>query len=595
MPRKRNNSPQDIASRNFAEAEALLRAHPMFAPLIGHARIVREAHSACPADGWVVVTSLGQLHVHPTRRGDTAEWVYVLAHCLLHLAFAHFRPGRRELEWNSACDLFIARFLADLKLGRAPEEFRDLELVGGTEESLYQQFCVEGVPKHLHNPGTAGPGYLDMIDVGHSPLTQHNWQAYFAYGLSQAVTSAVNVAAGRETHLGSHRQVLTPAQRARGWFISSYPLLGALVAAFSLVEDPAVCNREDISVAAVNATTQEIFINSARGLSESECRFVMAHEILHVGLVHDRRCEGRDPYLWNVACDFVVNGWLVEMGVGTIPQVGALYDPELKGLSAESVYDRIVTDMRRYRKLATLRGVALGEMLGSHSWRESGKAHDLDEFYRRTLSQGLEYHEGERRGFLPAGLVEEIRALSQPAIAWDVQLAQWFDDYFYPLEKRRSYARPSRRQSATPDVPRPRYVAADGAEDGRTFGVILDTSGSMDRALLAKALGAISSYSIARDVPAVRVVFCDAATYDQGYMPPEAIADRVRVRGRGGTILQPAVELLQQAVDFPKDGPLLIITDGLCDRLQVRRNHAYLMPRGRQLPYVPKGPVFRIV
>jgi len=254
-----------------------------------------------------------------------------------------------------------------------------------------------------------------------------------------------------------------------------------------------------------------------------------------------------------------------------------------------------VTDIRRYRKLATLRGVALGEMLGSHNWRESGNARDLDEFYRRALSQGLEYHQEEGRGYLPAGLVEEIRALSQPAIPWDVQLAQWFDDYFDPLEKRRSYARPSRRQSATPDVPRPRYVPAEGAEDGRTFGVILDTSGSMDRALLAKALGAISSYSIARDVPAVRVVFCDAATYDQGYMPPEAIADRVKVRGRGGTFLQPAVELLQQAADFPKDGPLLIITDGVCDRLQVRRNHAYLMPRGRQLPFVPKGPVFRIV
>ena len=82
----------------------------------------------------------------------------------------------------------------------------------------------------------------------------------------------------------------------------------------------------------------------------------------------------------------------------------------------------------------------------------------------------------------------------------------------------------------------------------------------MDRALLAKALGAIASYSIAREVPAVRVVFCDAAVYDQGYMPPEAIAGRVRVRGRGGTVLQPGIDLLNQAKDFPKDAPLLVIT-----------------------------------
>jgi predicted metal-dependent peptidase len=206
----------------------------------------------------------------------------------------------------------------------------------------------------------------------------------------------------------------------------------------------------------------------------------------------------------------------------------------------------------------------------------------------------LEYHQSDGRGYLPAGLIEEIRALSQPPIPWDVQLAQWFDDYFEPLEKFRSYARPSRRQSSTLDIPRPRYLVKEGAADDRTFGVILDTSGSMDRVLLAKALGAVASYSMARDVPAVRVVFCDAATYDQGYMPPEAIASRVQVRGRGGTILQPAIDFLQEASDFPREGPLLIITDGLCDRLQVRRNHAFLIPRGRQLPFVPKGPVFRI-
>jgi len=45
---------------------------------------------------------------------------------------------------------------------------------------------------------------------------------------------------------------------------------------------------------------------------------------------------------------------------------------------------------------------------------------------------------------------------------------------------------------------------------GRVFGVVLDTSGSMDRTLLGKALGAIASYSISRDVLAGRVVFCDA-------------------------------------------------------------------------------------
>jgi hypothetical protein len=41
----------------------------------------------------------------------------------------------------------------------------------------------------------------------------------------------------------------------------------------------------------------------------------------------------------------VINGWLVEMGLGELPELGVLFDPSLKGLSAEALYDRIVAAM----------------------------------------------------------------------------------------------------------------------------------------------------------------------------------------------------------------------------------------------------------
>jgi predicted metal-dependent peptidase len=128
----------------------------------------------------------------------------------------------------------------------------------------------------------------------------------------------------------------------------------------------------------------------------------------------------------------------------------------------------------------------------------------------------------------------------------------------------------------------------------RTFAVLLDTSGSMDRKVLGKALGAIASYSLARDVDLVRLIFCDAAPYDEGYVRPEEIAGRYRVKGRGGTVLQPALDLVERARDFPEKGPVLIITDGWCDPLVVRREHAVLRPPGASLPFVPRGPVFWI-
>ena len=53
----------------------------------------------------------------------------------------------------------------------------------------------------------------------------------------------------------------------------------------------------------------------------------------------------------------------------------------------------------------------------------------------------------------------------------------------------------------------------------------------------------------------MRVFFADADCYDQGYMVPEDIAGKVKIKGRGGTILQPAIDALEKEKDFPKDGP----------------------------------------
>jgi hypothetical protein len=160
------------------------------------------------------------------------------------------------------------------------------------------------------------------------------------------------------------------------------------------------------------------------------------------------------------------------------PPFGGLHDPELKGLSAEAVYDRIAVDLRRNRKLATFRGIGTGDMLeGSPGWPAHADAISLDDFYRRALAQGLNVHVEQGRGLLPAALIEEIRALDRPPIPWDVELARWFDDHFPAQERKRTYARLSRRQSSTPDIARPRYVPLD-EDSTRTYAVVLDTSGS---------------------------------------------------------------------------------------------------------------------
>ena len=601
---KSNKNKTNPADEMYAAGWTILAERMLFRFM--RVNVSRHKGNRCPGDGWVTVTRNGVIHAHPTRRGEPEEWAYVLAHAMLHLALEHFKPQPDHdtfMLWNIACDVYVARFLHQLKIGRPPREY-DVDvssLPAGSEEAIFKQILEGSFPEDWKYCGTTGPDGPDMIWedwTGYNNKWTPTWDKDFAQGIESAVTKAVAKTSNRELDWSGNVYAENRAEAARNWFVGSYPLLGAIATRFKIIFDTTICQRMQITVAAISSDLQEIYLNPAAGLNDEEMRFVMAHEFLHAGLRHDVRAQGRDPYLWNVACDYVINDWLLEMGIGQVPRVGLLHDPELRNMSAEEIYDLIANDLRKYRKLWTLRGKGLGDILPPNQpgWWLTGVGVSLDEFYRGALAQGLEYHVDQGRGFLPAGLVEEIQALSQPPIPWDVKLAQWFDLHFPALEKRRTFARPSRRQGATPDIPRPRWIVPIEQTEGRTFGVVLDTSGSMPRSLLAKALGAIASYALVRDVPLARVVFCDATYYDQGYMAPEDIAGRVQVRGRGGTILQPALDFLERAEDFPDDGPILIITDGECDRLQIKgeRPHAYLLPAGARLPFQPRGERFYI-
>ncbi|MEV5432093.1 hypothetical protein [Streptomyces sp. NPDC052701] len=594
--RGKGRKKRDPAAEAFAEGLRLMRAHPALDAV--EFTVCRAEDCALgPRDGLVRADSDAVLHVHPARTADPATWAWALAHAVLHLGFGHLPAARGEREQPDRHDLaarcvVVNRFLLGFPVGRAPDDL-PASYPDGDEEQLAARWRRDGLPAVYEHCGTAGRGPDQLLVDWHDRWTPPpDRQLAFATALTRTVSAAIDMAGGRRDSLTGEAPPARPWEQALSWFVSSYPLLGGIAAGIELVADAELARAHDISVAAVNAEAGEIYINPLRRFETEEWRFILAHEMLHAALRHGDRCGARDPYLFNVACDYVVNGWLCEMQVGTMPD-GLLHDPRLAGLSAEEIHDRIAGDLRRMRRLATPRGRGAGDMLGAPLGPPRHHV-DLDAFYRRALAQGLDLHERQERGFLPGGLVEEIRALSHPPLPWDAQLARWFDEFVPSPEPVRSYARPARRQAATPGIPRAgRYFPPE--ETARcTFGVVLDTSGSMDRVLLGKALGAIASYAQARDVPAARVVFCDAAPHDAGYLPVTEIAGRVRVHGRGGTVLQPGIDLLHRAGDFPPGAPVLVVTDGRCDVLRVRREHAYLIPQGARLPFTARGPVFRV-
>ncbi len=617
MGKQKGNKAVGITEENLIKGWQMVSKHKLLGSLDGD--VVLSSKEKLGKHTAAVVDKKGDIFLNTNFMMEPKQWAYAVAHCKLHLAFGHFdaermpgveviKPdGKKEWKvtadkklWNLACDIYIAKFLYDMKFG-SPMTNVNFSEFGGTltdEIKIYNYLKEKGVTGDKQEFGTASINTMDMKGL-EKPIVyeegEENWfVSEFAWALAYSVKDAVSVSGGHgELKDYGYAQ---EAEDAKAWFVNHYPLLGSLAGSFRIVYDSNECMREEISIAAVDVYDRKIYINPAARLSEEEMKFVIAHELLHAGLGHQERCQGRDHQLWNVACDYVINGWLVDMQIGRMPQQGLLYDEAYKDWSAESIYDEIIKEFKKNQKLNTFRGYHKGDMLDRSGNRGiTGRdAVSLDEFCRSALSQGLEYQlSSKNRGFIPAGLVEEIRALAMPPVPWDVELARWFDINFPPVDKHYTYARPSRRQGATPDIPRPRYVKQEIDNEGRTFGVVIDTSGSMTTKMIGMALGAVASYAAAKEVPFARVVFCDAYAYDAGYLATEDIAGRVEVKGRGGTKLQPAIDLLESAKDFPDNGPILIITDGwIEDNLKVGHKHAYLIPKGHRLPFKEKGEVF---
>jgi predicted metal-dependent peptidase len=80
----------------------------------------------------------------------------------------------------------------------------------------------------------------------------------------------------------------------------------------------------------------------ADSLTQPEIDFVLVHEVFHKWFLHHTRREGRDPQLWNVAADYVINLAITQDFPTLTPPKGVLLSPLYKGMSTEQVYDMLV-------------------------------------------------------------------------------------------------------------------------------------------------------------------------------------------------------------------------------------------------------------
>lgn len=123
---------------------------------------------------------------------------------------------------------------------------------------------------------------------------------------------------------------MTSLQKARARLLMQNPFFGTI-----LVSTPLIA-RDDIPTAATDMT--KIYYNPAffAELTVPQIVFVLAHEVMHMALEHGFRRNGRDPHLFNVACDYAINLILQDCNMELVK--GVLIDPKYRGLNAEQIY-----------------------------------------------------------------------------------------------------------------------------------------------------------------------------------------------------------------------------------------------------------------
>jgi predicted metal-dependent peptidase len=338
-------------------------------------------------------------------------------------------------------------------------------------------------------------------------------------------------------------------------------------------------------------------------LNDTDLRFVVAHELLHLALRTHQRALGSDRMQFNIAHDYIINDVLrAELGVSHVP-AGGLDMPGARHRSAEA----ILLDLQQAARAAQASGQGASRV---RVWRAgagaAGSARGAagaagDPTAGGSADEGHEGNEGDDGDVLADGLEREwygderdaqrdaqrrteaaarrgaelarargnargalatLMGLAPGAMSADVEArrGRWRTPSFLALQRwieavtlgPRTYERPARRSAADPDV-----VLAGRRRHGWALNVVLDTSGSMTDEL-PYVLGAIGECCDTLGVDQVRLVQCDAAVTADDWVEPAALARR-RIDGFGGSDLSPAFAYLAADHDVRA---VVAITDG---------------------------------
>ena len=322
----------------------------------------------------------------------------------------------------------------------------------------------------------------------------------------------------------------------------------------------------------------DIYINQKfmQESSDDMMHFVLAHEVMHMLLGHFERVGARDPFMWNVAGDVLINNMLE----GHFQQKGISIDLSKyctgdkfgifnsESFTTEQVYDQVMQQAKEAAKQAKVIYEKTGQDMNNSSDLNEGEALEHSECIRENSEStpetekswaeaGLESATRARMaGNCPGFMERMVDKINSTKVPWNEVLAYYLRQRFcYNSKHRHTFTPPNRR-----------YLYQDIVLTSRTgakkpsLAFCIDTSGSMSQEDISVGIAEMNNIRKLYKVP-LYLIECDYQVHKAAWIQP--FEDLPSLTGGGGTSFVPVMDhIISKNIDIDV---LVFFTDGYGD------------------------------
>jgi predicted metal-dependent peptidase len=304
--------------------------------------------------------------------------------------------------------------------------------------------------------------------------------------------------------------------------------------------------RDDIPTAQTNGLSIEYGSEFINKLSAPELAGLMAHECWHIAYQHLPRRGTRDPYMWNVAGDYVINNMLLAANFSLPPKglVDPKYGPEW---STDAIYE----DLMKNDKEFDFGNVVL-DIIGEPAGGSAGQTDkELADQHTQIVDILVKAHTqskmaGKDAGEVPQEISRVIDKLINPKIPWPVILQRFLHAR---VKEEYSWNRKNRRYKT--------YMPSLHSYGLGHLIWAIDTSGSQDDDDLRGTLSEIKSVQDMLRPESLTILDCDSKIHNIYSVDHNVDILSLKFSGGGGTRFKPVFDYV---AEHPADA-LVYFTD----------------------------------